>query len=64
METNDKQQIADSIRAKVSELESLIAKAESMGLTVKLSGRTMYNGVFRPESPLSVEVTHYQMQKY
>jgi len=64
METNDKQQIADSIRAKVSELESLIAKAESMGLTVKLSGRTMYNGVFRPESPLSVEVTYYQMQKY
>ncbi|WP_338873480.1 hypothetical protein WBJ53_30650 [Spirosoma sp. SC4-14] len=64
MKTTDRQQIADEIRAKVIELEMLIEKAEAMGLTVKLSGRTMYNGIFRPDSPLSVEVNHYQTEKY
>ncbi|QHV98216.1 hypothetical protein [Spirosoma endbachense] len=64
MKSKDKQQIADEIRAKVAELEMLIVAAESLGLTVKLSGRTVVNSIFRPETPLTVEIHHYQTQQY
>ena len=64
MGLDDKQQIADEIRAKVIELGALIAHAESMGLTVRLSGRIVVNSIFRPDTPLNVDINQYLTQKY
>ena len=64
MGLDDKQQIADEIRAKVIELDALIAQAESLGLTVRLSGRIVVNSVFREDTPLNVDINQYLTQKY
>ncbi|GAB3897631.1 hypothetical protein GCM10028825_45700 [Spirosoma agri] len=64
MGLDDKQQIADEIRAKVIELDALITQAESLGLTVKLSGRIVVNGIFRPDTPLNVDINQYLTLRY